>query len=214
VVDICPTITAETSENYKLQMERIEPFAHRIHVDASDGKFAPIRLLSLDQIWWRGDRTIDLHMMFVWPTIRRDLILALAPRLVIIHAEAEGNFLGFASILQNHGIEVGVALLPKTPVSNIAPALDFIDHVLIFSGNLGHQGGSKADLSLLAKARELKKLRPAIEVGWDGGVDDQNIRQIAEAGVDVINTGGFVQNASDPNAAYAKLVAELGEHKQ
>lgn len=210
MVDICPTITAETPEDYKLQMERIEPFARRIHVDASDGKFAPVKLLALDQIWWRGDRSIDLHMMFVWPTIRRDLILALAPRLVIIHAEAEGNFLGFASILQNHGIEVGVALLPETKVESIAPALDFIDHVLIFSGNLGHQGGSKADLNLLGKVTEIKKLRPAIEIGWDGGVNDHNIRQLAEAGVDVINTGGFIQSASDPNSAYAKLKAALG----
>lgn len=204
-VDICPTITAANPEEYRAQMERIEPFAGRIHVDAADGKFAPRRLVNFDQIWWRGDRVVDLHLMYVWPTIHRDVILALAPRLVIIHAESEGNFAGFASILHHHGIEVGVALLPKTPASAIAPALAIIDHVLIFSGNLGHQGGSHADLKLLDKARELKQLKPTLEIGWDGGVNDKNIAEIASAGVEVINVGGFIQKSDDPANAYSKL---------
>ena len=38
-----------------------------------------------------------------------------------------------------------MALLPTTPVSAITPALHMIDHVLIFSGDLGHYGG-QADL--------------------------------------------------------------------
>lgn len=212
--DICPTITAANPEEYRQQMERVEPFAGRLHVDLSDGKFAPRRLVNFDQVWWRGDRSIDLHLMYQWPTIHRDVLLALAPRLIVIHAESEGNFAGFADILHHHGIEVGVALLAKTPVSVIQPALDFIDHVLIFSGNLGHQGGSKADLKLLEKAQELKQLKPALEVGWDGGVNDKNIAQIASAGVEVINVGGFIQKDDDPASAYAKLGAALGNHNE
>lgn len=210
MIDICPTITAENADEYKKQMEMVEPFAGRIHVDVSDGKFAPRKLIELDQIWWRGDRTIDLHVMYQWPTIRREVILALSPRLVIVHAEAEGNFAGFASILHARGVEVGVALLPKTPAKVIEPALDFVDHVLIFSGNLGYQGGSKADLGLLEKAKELKQLKPALEIGWDGGVNDKNIAEIAAAGVEVINVGGFIQKAKDPLAAYATLNSALG----
>lgn len=209
-VDICPTITAASPEEYRQQIERVEPFAGRLHVDLSDGKFAPRRLVNFDQVWWRGDRSIDLHLMYQWPTIHRDVLLALAPRLIIIHAESEGNFEAFANILHHHGIEVGVALLPETPVSAIEPALGIIDHVLIFSGNLGHQGGSKADLKLLEKASQLKQLKPQLEVGWDGGVNDQNIAQIASAGVEVINVGGFIQNSDDPSSAYAKLGLALG----
>lgn len=210
MIDICPTITAATPLEYHQQMERAETLATRLHVDVADGRFAPRRLIKFDEIWWRGNRTVDLHVMYQWPTIHREVILALSPRLVIIHAEAEGNFVGFASILRSHGIEVGVALLPKTPAETIKPALGFIDHVLIFSGNLGHQGGSKADLKLLDKARELKQLKPQLEIGWDGGVNDKNIREIAEAGVEVINSGGFIQKADDSVAAYAKLVSALG----
>ena len=47
--------------------------------------------------------------------------------------------------------------------------------------------------------------KPGIEVGWDGGVNLNNISQISSAGVTVINSGGFIQQAADPANAYAKL---------
>lgn len=202
---ICPTVTADNPDEYRRQMEMIEPFAKRIHVDVADGEFAPRRLINFDQIWWRGNRTIDLHIMYKLPTEHAEIILALAPRSVIMHAEAEGNFMGFAGLLRKHGIEVGISLLPRTPVETIVPALDHIDHVLVFSGNLGYQGGSEVDFGLLKKVEQIRRLKPLIEIGWDGGVNDKNARRLAEAGVDVLNVGGFIQKAADPAAAYAIL---------
>lgn len=207
--EICPTITAETAEEYRRQMDRVEPFATRLHVDVADGRLAPRKLLPFDQIWWRGNRSIDLHVMYQRPLEHAEIILALRPGLVIVHAEAEGNFLNFAQRLKNDGIEAGIALLPGTPVQTIEPALEWIDHVLIFSGNLGYQGGSEADLNLLNKVRQLRQLKPTVEIGWDGGVNDQNARQLAEAGVDVLNVGGFIAASPDPASAYHSLQSAL-----
>jgi ribulose-phosphate 3-epimerase len=207
VVTICPTITVETSDDYRKQMEILEPFAHRLHIDMADGDFAPRKLLAFDKIWWRGNRTIDIHLMYRYPIDHAEIILALNPRLVVIHAEAEGNFINFADHLHEHGIEVGVALLPETRVDALMPVIDSIDHVLIFSGNLGYQGGSTADMNLLKKVVAVRRLKPTVEIGWDGGVNDQNAQQIAEAGVDVLNVGGFIQHAVDPASAYATLKA-------
>jgi ribulose-phosphate 3-epimerase len=114
--------------------------------------------------------------------------------------------MNFIDHLHRHGIEVGLALLPRTKVEDVAPALAVIDHVLIFSGNLGYHGG-QADLDLLGKARKVRELNPKIEIGWDGGVNDQNAREIAEAGVDVLNVGGFIQGSENPQKAYATLKA-------
>lgn len=204
---ICPTITAEDADEYRRQMELVEPFASRIHVDVADGNFAPRKLLGFDQVWWRGNRTIDLHIMYQRPLEHSEIILALKPRLVIVHAEAEGDYMKFAEHLKNDGIEVGIALLPGTSVDAIESALPLIDHVLIFSGNLGYQGGSEAELGLLWKAHTLKELKPTVEIGWDGGVNEQNARAIAEAGVDVLNVGSFIAKADNPAGAYATLKA-------
>lgn len=212
-VTICPTITAEEPHGYRHQVERIEPFAVRWHIDVADGVLAPRRLLSLDQLWWPGNVQVDLHMMYQDPMQHLELLVVQHPRLVIIQAECEGDFAVWSDTLHRHGIEVGVALLPNTPVSLIAGALERIDHVLIFSGNLGYQGGSHADLELLKKVAELRELKPTLEIGWDGGVNDDNAAAIAGAGVDVLNVGGFIHEAHNAGAAYATLNTVVGNQQ-
>ena len=205
---ICPTVTAEAAPEYEAQMQRVSAFAGRLHIDVADGQLAPRRLVALDQLWWPGNKVVDLHVMYRRPFDHTELFVVQHPNMVIIHAEAEGNFLPFAQKMHEHGIEVGVALLPQTPVSAIAPAISMIDHALVFSGNLGYQGGSKADFNLLAKVKQLRKLKPALEIGWDGGVNADNVRRLAAGGVDVLNVGGFIQSARNPSLAFRQLVAE------
>jgi ribulose-phosphate 3-epimerase len=202
---ICPTITAVAATDYKSQMDRVTPFAGRLHLDVADGQLAPRRLIDIDQLWWPGNVTVDLHVMYQKPMEYADLYIVQHPQLIIVHAEADGDFFGFANRMHRHGIEVGLALLPQTGVESIRPALRELDHVLIFSGNLGYQGGSKADFRLLKKVVTLRALKPSLEIGWDGGVNDQNVGDLVRAGVDVLNVGGFIQHAPNAAQAFAKL---------
>lgn len=206
---ICPTITVETEADYRLQMEKLKPFAERVHIDLADGHFAPRKLLDLDKLWWPDNLGIDLHLMYRRPLDYADMIAKLQPQLVVLHAEAEGDLASFAEQMHANGIKFGTALLQQTSVESVASLLPMLDHVLVFSGNLGYQGGSTADPDLFEKVRAIRQLKPGIEIGWDGGVNDQNARSIVRAGVDVLNVGGFIQIASDPKAAYSKLKAVI-----
>jgi ribulose-phosphate 3-epimerase len=205
MADICPTLTAYNAHEYRTQMERLEPFAKRIHIDLMDGKFAKVKSVAPEKIWWPPRLRADLHVMYKKPFELNHLFIALHPELVVVQAEAKGNFGDFAAQMHAHGIKVGVALLQPTQVDTIAGALGLIDHVLIFSGNLGYQGGSKADASLVPKIKTLRQLKPSLEIGWDGGVNDRNAAAIINAGVDVLNVGGFIAHADNPQAAYARL---------
>jgi ribulose-phosphate 3-epimerase len=201
---ICPTILAEEPNGYRVQMQRVVPFARRLHIDLMDGIFAQPRSVGLSEVYWPANIPVDLHVMYQKPFVHAQELAALGPRMIIVHAEAEGNFLAFATWLHQHGMEVGLALLPQTPVQDIAPALELIDHVLIFSGRLGHYGGT-ADLRLLSKVQQLRALKPSVEIGWDGGVNANNARDLAEGGVDVLNVGGYIEHAISPAQAYATL---------
>jgi len=203
---ICPTVLATDAHEYRKQMERIAHFTKRIQIDLTDGLFALTKTISLDETWWPHSIQADLHLMYKRPDLYVKEILKLEPTLVIIHAEAEGSFEPFAKKLHKAGIKVGVALLAETEPELIEPALEHIDHVLIFSGDLGKFGG-KADTKLLDKISFLKKAKPSLEIGWDGGVNDKNALELAQGGVDVLNVGGFIQKADDPEAAYAKLLS-------
>jgi ribulose-phosphate 3-epimerase len=204
MTSIVPAILADTTEDFRDQMQSASLFATRLHIDIADGTLAPNKTVFINDVWWPGGMRADLHVMLRSPFKHIDAFMALGPQLVIVHAEAEGDFVAFADKLHHHGIEVGVALLPETSVDTIAPAMDCIDHVLIFSGNLGHYGGI-ADLKLLEKVAQIRALSHRVEIGWDGGINDHNAKQLAAGGVEVLNVGGFLHNAENPQTAYATL---------
>lgn len=205
--DICPTITASTAEEYRAQIERVVHFSRRLHIDIADGEFTPNKLLDINEVWWPGGMTADLHIMYKRPQDILDYAIALHPQLIIFQAESQAKFIDLVNKVKSHGIEVGLALLPETKIETIKPALALVDHVLIFSGNLGHQGGSVADLNLLDKAKEVRGINPLIEIGWDGGINQGNAKQIAQSEVDVLNVGGYIHHSDDPEDNYKRLVA-------
>ncbi len=193
-------------EEYRRQIEETASYAARVHIDIGDGEFTR-KLIDIEDVWWPAGVRADLHVMFKRPFDHADALRALMPQLIIVHAEAEGDYMQFAHDMRNHGIEVGVALLQDTPVEAIIPGLEAIDHVLIFSGSLGQHG--EADLSLLEKVRRLKSLKPQLEIGWDGGANDQNAKALADGGVDVINCGGYL-HGEDPIAAWHAIQRAVG----
>lgn len=211
MVDICPSITATYSSEYTRQIERVAPFATRLHLDIGDGNFTPIKLIDPSQVWWPGGIRADIHVMYRRPIEIMDSLIALSPQLVIVHAESEGDFMVLAKRLHFHGIEAGIALLPQTPVDYILPGIEHIDHVLLFSGDIGHFGGV-ADLQILEKAHQIRQHSHRVEIGWDGGVLPENVGQIAKSGVEVIISGGFIQKSENSAEAYAtlKALAESG----
>jgi ribulose-phosphate 3-epimerase len=210
---ICPSILAATEEKYREQMERVAHFAHRIQIDITDGKFAEPRTVSADKVWWPAGVKADIHIMHQDPEHAARTIAAHKPHMLIVHAESDGSFEAFSQFCHQHHIKVGVALLQKTPAESILPALHLVDHVLIFAGNLGHYGGH-ADMRQISKIQTLKSHNRNLEIGWDGGINDQNISQLAFAGVDVFNVGGFIQKADNPEKAFValeRIADETGE---
>lgn len=201
---VCPTVTATQPHQYREQLERIEPFARRVHIDLMDGRFAPTRSPELDQVWWPRGMQADIHLMYQRPLEQLSALIKLRPHLVVIHAEAEGDHAHFAASLQRVGIRAGLALLQSTSVESVKSVVKSFDHVLIFSGHLGYHGG-QAELSLLNKVRQIREMYPEAEISWDGGINDQNAKRLVNAGIDVLNIGGFIQKAADPHRSYEEL---------
>lgn len=206
---ICPTVTELTEHDYKEQLLRLTPFAERVHVDLMDGVFAPTLSPTLDEIWWPPELSVDIHLMYQNPMDYLDQLIKLRPRMVIIHNEANVHHMHFAAELHKAGILAGLAILRDTPIEYAYQIMHSFDHVLVFSGHLGYHGG-EADLGLLDKVRKIRVHHPEVEIGWDGGINDQNARQLVAGGVQVLNVGGFIQGAANPALVYQTLLASLG----
>lgn len=208
---IAPTILAETTDQYKAMMEKIHQLATRVHIDISDGEFAPTFTISPAEAWWPQGWHADIHAMVARPSEYVEQLIALKADLIIFHAEVTEDLLPIIQRIKTAGVKAGIALQRPTVPSTIAPVIEQADHVMIFSGDLGHYGGS-ASLMQLEKVRLIRAINPNVEIGWDGGVTLDNAFNLAQGGIDVLNVGGTIAKSADPAATYNALVAEINKH--
>lgn len=206
--EIVPTILTNEIEQYKKLITTFQPFARRVQIDISDGTFTPNTTLPINQLYWAKEWQVDFHMMVVRPSEHLPLILQLKPSLVIFHAEASENLLPLFEQLRSAGIKAGVALMRSTFPGSVKQYIEAADHVLVFAGEIGKQG-SEADMLQTEKIPLIKAINSNVEIGWDGGANLRNVRAISRAGVDVINVGSAITNATDPGVMYEALVADL-----
>lgn len=207
---IAPAILAENSEIYKQQIDSVRNFAERIHIDISDGDFAPSFTVNPVDLWWPEGWIVDIHAMVQRPEEHLATLIQLKPNLVIFHAEAQGDLPAVLATLKQYNIKAGIALLRSTVPKSVTPLIEQADHVMIFTGELGSFGGT-ASLMQLEKVRLVKRINPNVEIGWDGGVNIDNAYTLTQGGANVLNVGGSIQRASEPGVAYQQLVAEINK---
>ena len=206
---ITPAILATNPEEYKEQVEKIFPFAERVHIDVTDGEFAPSLTLPETQIWWPQEWKVDIHMMVARPSEHIDAIIQLNPNMVVFHSEVEEDLVPIFERLKNETmIKPGLALLRSTVPETVAPAIKAAEHILIFSGNLGEMGGV-ANMMQLEKIRLIKAINSNVEIGWDGGANLSNVFNLTQSGVDVVNVGAAIMQAQDPEQAYHQMETEI-----
>lgn len=208
---IAPAILADTPDSYKAQVERLHGFVDRVHVDISDGEFAPSFTVGAAQVWWPQDWTVDIHAMVARPSDHLETLLNLKPNMILFHVETQEDIVPILTRVKSMGIKAGIALLRSTVPSTVAEAINAADHVMIFSGDLGKYGGT-ASLMQLEKVRLIRAIRQDVEIGWDGGVTVENAFSLAQGGVDVLNVGQTLAGADDPKTVYATLVSEINKH--
>ena len=207
---ITPAILAENAAQYKEQVDRITGFAERVHIDISDGEFAPTLTVSIPELWAPEGWMVDIHAMVDKLDEYIPKLIALRPNMIIVHAEAKGDVQTTLTQIRQAGINAGLALLRSTVPRTVEEMIKLADHVMIFSGELGRFGGN-ASLMQLEKIRFIKSINPGVEIGWDGGVSIDNAYSLVQGGVNVLNVGGVIQKASDPHAIFSKLQQEISK---
>lgn len=204
---IVPTVlTSETTE-FVTQLQAFHNFAKRIQIDISDGTFAPSQTVLPKDMRLPTDVQIDLHMMVAKPSDYITQVISLKPSMCILHAEVDDDLSSLAQQLRSAGIKFGIALLKTTFPRRAQGLISEADHVLIFAGKLGEQGGT-IDMLQTEKVPLIKSLNPSVEIGWDGGANLSNVRALAHDGIDVINVGSALSQSTDKVAMYQSLLAE------
>jgi len=188
-----------------------------IHFDVMDNHYVPnltIGPLVCSAIRPVTQAPIDVHLM-VKPVDRIIPDFAKAgANIISFHPEASEHVDRTIGLIQEHGCKAGLVFNPSTPLSYLDHVMDKIDLILIMSVNPGF-GGQKFIPSALDKLRSARqKINESgrdIMLEIDGGVNTNNIAEIAKAGCDTFVAGSAVYGAgkdTDPHR-YDSIIAAL-----
>jgi ribulose-phosphate 3-epimerase len=212
MIEIAPSILSADFTKLGQQIEIVEGAgASLLHVDVMDGQFVPNITVGLPVVKAISRATqlpIDAHLMIVEPGRYAEQFVKAGAQMVSIHIEADPHSHRTLSAIKAAGAQAGIAINPATPLSALDEALKFADYVLLMSVNPGF-GGQTFIPESLDKVRRLRKmidergLKARIEI--DGGIDAENIAEVASAGAEIIVSGSAVFGAPDPAVALRKL---------
>lgn len=175
-----------------------EAGAQYVHIDVMDGNFVPsisMGLPVIKSIRPCSDRIFDVHLMIEEPVCYIDDFVDAGADLITVHVEACGHLDRTIEAIKETGVLAGAALNPATPLSVLDYILPKLDMVLLMSVNPGF-GGQKYIPYTTEKIRDLKKKidrsGQQIDIEVDGGVNLNNVREIMDAGANIIVAGTAV----------------------
>ena len=203
---LSPSILSADFGNLARDIHTIdEAGAEYIHIDVMDGVFVPtisFGMPIIKSIRPLTDKIFDLHLMIEEPIRYVDEFTALGADIITVHVEACKDTAATLKRIKALGVKAGITLNPDTPLSDVREFLPLADILLIMSVVPGF-GGQKFIEASLDKLREAVILRDELGLNYDieidGGVNFDNIRDIHEAGANIIVAGSavFKGNAAD-----------------
>ena len=169
-----------------------------LHLDVMDGDFVPsisFGMPVIKSLRKQSKLFFDVHMMVTEPGRYVDDMAAAGADMITVHVEACKHLHRTIQAIKAKGLKAGVVLNPATSLSTLDYILEDVDMVLLMSVNPGF-GGQKYIPTMTAKIKALKEMIDArglnIDIEVDGGVTPDNVKEVLEAGANVIVAGSAV----------------------
>jgi ribulose-phosphate 3-epimerase len=215
-VEIEPSLYAADFANLGEQIDVLLRTGARVfHFDVGDGHFVepitfgPIVLQAIAPMVHAMGGVLDCHLMVDNPTRHFAQIARAGGDSVTFHYEAVDDVPGTIAAAREHDLQVGVAFKPATEPEDVAKVAGDADLVLCMSIEPGYSGQQFMDGSLERIARTREALAESVEVQVDGGVDNDNVRSVYDAGATLIVAGSSIFQREDLQRSYRRLVHAL-----
>lgn len=212
---LSPSILAADFKVLGQEMKKTEENgAAYIHFDVMDGMFVPSISFGMPVLASIHDATeqfMDAHLMVQEPIRYVEAFQKAGADSVTVHLEACEDVKTTLDKIHACGMKAGLAVNPETDVKELVPYLEDVEMILIMSVHPGF-GGQKFIPESLDKIREVrailneKNLETDIQV--DGGIYVENVREVLDAGANVIVAGSavFRGDAGENTAKFMEIL--------
>lgn len=179
-----------------------------MHLDVMDAHFVPNLTFGAPILKWvrkYTEKPFDVHLMISDPLKYIDDFADAGSDIITFHVECDSDIQATIDKIKTRGIKPGLVIKPNTPAESVFPYLKDLYMVLIMTVEPGF-GGQSFMADMLPKAvaicKEAERLGlTELLIEADGGIGEQNIKLLADAGVDVCVAGTSVFKAEDPAQA-------------
>lgn len=176
--------------------------ARYLHFDVMDGMFVPsisFGMPVLKSIQGVSEQVMDVHLMVTDPIRYVKAFQEAGAQILTVHLEACSDIHAVIEKIHACGMKAGVSIKPETKVKTLLPILEEADQFLIMSVEPGFGGQAFIPESLdrirsLRALLDEKGLKTDIEV--DGGIYLTNVREVLDAGANIIVAGSAVFHGS------------------
>ncbi len=215
---VIPTVFAHSPEEFKQRFAKLVKIAPALQIDFMDGVLVPATSMPLSVVpdLRKYKIAFEAHLMVADPEKWITETAKKGFRKIIVHIESiKNNDRGLDLIhrIRTANAKPMLAINPETSMEELGPFLDAIDEILVMGVHPGkeHQG---LEPNTSRRIITLKKMKPKLWVQVDGGVNTDNIGELATAGADAINSGSFIADSQNPKAILKLLEKKFKEGKE
>ena len=210
-IRIVPAVLTDDPLILKSMLEKTADYTDFVQIDIMDGVFVTSRSIGWQNILpIRKQPQWEAHLMINNPEKEFANYQKAGAGKVIFHFEATREHQKVIQAARSLKLKVALAVNPETTLPQIMPLLDAVDSVLFLSVHPGFYG-AKFLPDVLDKVKELHQIKSALRLSIDGGINENNLLEVARTGVQEICVGSGIFRQSDPAEAYRKLTTMVNK---
>ncbi|MCF7799554.1 ribulose-phosphate 3-epimerase [Candidatus Babeliales bacterium] len=216
-MDIFPSLIASNLLKLSDTIQTLNTKCDGYHIDVMDDHFVPNLTWGPDfvsAIIAATNLSLNIHLMVDNPKEWVNRLNLRKQDFFVFHIEALdfSEIKTFIKDIKKIGCKVGIALNPETDVNLLFEYLDILDTILVMSVKPGFSG-QKFDSSVLSKIEILNKEKKdknlSFSISMDGGIDQDNIQELQNLGVDQVAVGSAIFYQEDYLQALKNLYNKI-----